>query len=192
MNIGVIDFLNQFDAVTPQDIQLLMSQATTVNFNKKEIITEIGEKENHIGLITKGLVRKYFFKGNEEVITHIAKEGQIISSSASFFSGKPSAYRLETMEPTTILRVCKSCLNDLFASDKKWEKVGRLIASHYLVLQEYRLMDNIRYSTRERFIKFMNENPDLIQRVPQKYLASYLNIKPETFSRLKQLMYENS
>ena len=49
-------------------------------------------------------------------------------------------------------------------------------------------MDNIRFSTRERFVKFMNENTDLIQRVPQKYLASYLNIKPETFSRLKHLM----
>jgi hypothetical protein len=49
-------------------------------------------------------------------------------------------------------------------------------------------MDNIRYTTKERFISFMQQNPDLVLRVPQKYLASYLEIQPETFSRLKHLM----
>ena len=59
----------------------------------------------------------------------------------------------------------------------------------FLLEKEYLLLDSIRYTPRERFLHFMKEQPDLLQRVPQKYLASYLDIKPETFSRLKHLMY---
>jgi hypothetical protein len=53
-------------------------------------------------------------------------------------------------------------------------------------------LECIRYSTKERFLRFMSDNPELFQRVPQKYLASYLNIKPETFSRLKHLLRRKS
>ncbi|HEY5771022.1 MAG TPA: Crp/Fnr family transcriptional regulator, partial [Chitinophagaceae bacterium] len=76
----------------------------------------------------------------------------------------------------------------LFLTDKKWEKFGRRIITAFFLQLEYQILDNIRYSTKERFINFMKHNPELVQRVPQKYLASYLEIQPETFSRLKHLM----
>ena len=95
---------------------------------------------------------------------------------------------METLEPTTAFAISKQKVEEMYRSSKKWEKLGRIMTMQYFLVQEMRLMDNIRYSTRERFVKFMKENTDLIQRVPQKYLASYLNIKPETFSRLKHLM----
>ena len=59
---------------------------------------------------------------------------------------------------------------------------------HFFLQVEYQILDNIRYTTKERFVNFMKQNPELVLRVPQKYLASYLEIQPETFSRLKHLM----
>jgi len=66
--------------------------------------------------------------------------------------------------------------------------MSRLIITELFLQKEYWELERIRYTTKERFVRFMAENPDLFQRVPQKYLASYLNIKPETFSRLKHLL----
>jgi CRP-like cAMP-binding protein len=185
MNEGLLVFLNRFITVSPQDVGELMGQMEVRNYDKKVKLTDIGETEQHMYFILNGLARKFFYKGKNEVITHIVKEGGIISSSASFITGTPSKYVVETMEPTSVLVITRQKLEDLFSNGKKWEKIVRILTAHYFIIHELRQLDNIRYSTRERFVKFMNENPDLVRRVPQKHLASFLNIKPETFSRIK-------
>jgi CRP-like cAMP-binding protein len=184
----LLTFLNQFIKISPEEFAELIAWTEPRQFEKKTILTRPGEVEEHMYFITTGLVRKYFLKKDQEIITHIVKEGGILGSGESFLTGEPSRYFVETLEPTTALAISRQKLEEMYGSSKKWEKLGRVITMQYFLVQEIRLMDNIRFSTRERFVKFMKENTDLIQRVPQKYLASYLNIKPETFSRLKHLM----
>ena len=111
-----------------------------------------------------------------------------MGSVISFLTGEPSRYKLETIEPFTALSKSKHELESLYSSHKKWEKFGRKLLTSFFLQTEYHNLDNIRYSTKERFVNFMKQNPDLVLRVPQKYLASYLEIQPETFSRLKHLM----
>ena len=184
----LLTFLNRFIKVSEEEFAQLITWAEPRQFEKKTILTKPGEVEEYMYFITSGLIRKYFLKKDQEIITHIVKEGGIIGSGESFLTGKPSRYFVETLEPTTAFAISRQKLEEMYGSSKKWEKLGRIMTTQYFLVQEMRLMDNIRYSTRERFVKFMKENTDLIQRVPQKYLASYLNIKPETFSRLKHLM----
>ena len=64
--------------------------------------------------------------------------------------------------------------------------MGRMILTHFLTTLERWEIDQIKLSTKERFLKYREVNEQLFERVPQKFLASYLNIQPETFSRLKQ------
>lgn len=184
----LLTFLNQFIKISPEEFAELIAWTEPRQFEKKTILTKPGEVEEHMYFITSGLVRKYFLKKDQEIITHIVKEGGILGSGESFLTGEPSRYFVETLEPTTAFAISRQKLEEMYGSSKKWEKLGRVITMQYFLVQEIRLMDNIRFSTRERFVKFMKDNTDLIQRVPQKYLASYLNIKPETFSRLKHLM----
>ena len=185
---NLLTFLNQFIKVSIEEFAELITWAEPRQFEKKTMLTRPGEVEECMYFITSGLIRKYFLKKDQEVITHIVKEGGIIGSGESFLTGKPSRYFVETLEPTTAFAISSKKLEEMYGSSKKWEKLGRIMTTQYFLVQEMRIMDNIRYSTRERFVKFMKENTDLLQRVPQKYLASYLNIKPETFSRLKHLM----
>ena len=184
----LLTFLNKFVKVSIEDFAELITWAEPRQFEKKAMLTKPGDVEEHMYFITSGLIRKYFLKRDQEIITHLVKEGGIIGSGESFLTGKPSKYFVETLEPTTAFAISREKLEDMYRSSKKWEKLGRIMTTQYFLVQEMRIMDNIRYSTRERFVKFMKENTDLLQRVPQKYLASYLNIKPETFSRLKHLM----
>lgn len=184
----VREFIERHIELSDEEFNLLASRLHLKNFDKRTKLVEIGEVSNQVYFVIKGISRRYFYRGKQEVITHLVKEGGIMGSIISFLTGQPSRYILETIEPVTAFAISKQDLEELYASDKKWEKFGRRIITAFFLQTEYRNIDNIRYSTRERFVRFMKENPDLIMRVPQKYLASYLEIQPETFSRLKHLM----
>lgn len=188
MLANVRGFINQHIELTDEDFQTLASKLRPVKFDKKTKVVDIGEIATTIYFVLQGITRRYFYRGKQEVITHLVKENGIMGSVISFLTGEPSRYILETIEPVTALAISKADLEGLFLSDKKWEKFGRKIITSFFLQIEYHNLDNIRFSTKERFINFMRQNPDLVLRVPQKYLASYLQIQPETFSRLKHLM----
>lgn len=183
-------YLNQYVSFTDEELSLLMNKLEHLSFRKRELLTNIGETENYLYFIEKGLVKRCFLKGEEVIVSHIVKEGGVIGSTASFFSRQPSRYMVEALEPTSVYRISYENLQDLYNQNKKWEKAGRLITAGYLIQQEQLIYDTSCLTVRQRFVKFMKENPDLVLRVPQKLLASYLNIKQETFSRLKHLMNE--
>lgn len=184
---GFQEYLGRFVALTAEENDSLGELMEVRTFDRKARITDTGEIESYFNYIVKGLVRKYFYRGKEQVIKEIAKEGNLVSSSVSFLTGKPSKYIIETIEPSVLVSISRENLNHLFESGIKWERGGRLLMETLLLEKEYWLLDRTRYSPRERFLRFLREQPDLLQRVPQKYLASYLDIKPETFSRLKHL-----
>jgi CRP-like cAMP-binding protein len=184
----VRQFINRHIELSDEEFETLESKLHLVNFDKKTKLVNIGDVATNIYFVLKGITRRYFYRGKQEIITHLVKEGGLMGSVISFLTGEPSRYVLETIEPVTAYSISKKDLDELFAMDKKWEKFGRKILTTFFLQVEYHNIDMIRYSTRERFINFMKEYPDLVLRVPQKYLASYLEIQPETFSRLKHLM----
>lgn len=181
-------FISKHIELTEEEFQKLASKLYPVSFEKKTKLVEIGEVSTVFYFVLKGISRRYFYRGKQEVITHIIKEGGMMGSVISFMTGEPSRYALETLEPVTALALSKKDLDELFDSDKRWDKFGRKIITAFFLQTENQILDNIRYTTKERFVNFMKQNPDLVMRVPQKYLASYLEIQPETFSRLKHLM----
>lgn len=185
-------YLERFILLTSEDLDLLGELMEVRRYDKKVHLIEEGETEQYVHFVVTGLIRKFFFKGKEEVITQLAREGDLVNSSVSLLTGQPSYYTIETIESTTVLSISKENLERLYETDKKWERMGRLVMSELFMSRESWELDKIRYSTRERFVKFMAENPELLQRVPQKFLASYLNIKPETFSRLKHLLQKKA
>ena len=181
-------YLSKYVELTPGEFSTLESLFEIRNYDKKIKLIDIGEDEKYLNFVVKGLVRKYFYKGKEEIITQIAKEGDLISSSVSFLSGTPSTYVVDTIEPTVFVSLSKQAVEELYSIHPKWQRAGRLIITDLLIQKEYWELDRMKYTTKERFIRFLTSNADLFQRVPQKYLASYLNIQPETFSRLKHFL----
>ena len=181
-------YMSKYVEISAEEFSNLELLLEARNYDKKVKLIDIGEHENYLNFVVKGLARKYFYKGRQEVITQIAKEGEVISSSVSFLSNSPSSYVVDTIEPTIFLSLSKQSLEQLYLSHHKWQRAGRLITTDSLIQQENWELDRLKYTTKERFIRFVTANADLFQRVPQKYLASYLNIQPETFSRLKHFL----
>jgi CRP-like cAMP-binding protein len=181
-------YIDQFIDLPAEELEALINSIEVRSVDKKVRLTDISETEKYLYFVIKGLARKFFYKGKEEIITQIAKEGELISSSVSYFSGLPSGYVIETVEPTTFYSLHHDRAEQLYSKYPKLERLSRLIITELFLQKEVWELERIRFSTKERFLRFMTDNPELFQRVPQKYLASYLNIKPETFSRLKHLL----
>lgn len=186
------EYLGRFIELTDNEFAYLTNIAEIRTYDKKVRLIEKGEPEQYANFILKGLARKFFYKGEEEIITQLAKEGELISSSVSFLSGTPSLYVVETIEPTTFLSFSRENIEKLYEEDRKWQRLGRLIITDLFLQKETWDLERILYSTQDRFVRFLSTNSNLFQRVPQKYLASYLNIQPETFSRLKHLLRTRS
>ena len=188
-----LDFLNKFIPLSQDEYNELILPCIIIrNFEKKEIVTHTGEVEEYINFIDQGLVRKYYKKGNDEINTQISYEGHIIHSQESFHSRMPSEYTIETIEPCQMTSMTFECLERIYASSEKMQQLGRLVITTTMVLKDKWQSQLVKLTPRERFIRFVTKHPELMQRVPQKYLASYLNIKPETFSRFKHMVKEYS
>jgi len=181
-------YVSGYVALTDDEFNLLAGKIIVRNFDRRMQLLRVGETEQYMNFVVRGLVRMYFYKGRTELITNIAREGELVSSSASFLSGRASHYFIETLEPTTLLSVTRADLDAVYQQSVRIERLGRLLTTQFVMQKEEWEYECMRLDTRERFTRFMERNPDLVQRVPQKYLASYLNMKPETFSRLKSVV----
>lgn len=184
-----VKFLRQFVPLTDTEVKKeLLPIITTREFAKKQVISRAGEIENYMNFISKGLIRKYYKTGAEEHIVQISREGHLISAQESFYTRTPSEYFVEAIEASIVISLTFEDMERLFASSHSFERLGRLVTVHTMVLKDKWQTSLIMQSPRDRFLNFVENHQEVLQRVPQKYLASYLNIKPETFSRFKHLL----
>ena len=188
-----LDYLSKFVKITKDEFeQLLLPVIVIRKFEKKELITTAGEVENYFNFILKGMARKYYKKGCHEINTQISLEGHLLVSQESFHSRLPSEYFIESIGSTTVLSISHDDLEKVYASSHRMEHLARLLITYAMVLKDRWQIQLVKMTPRERFLNFVSRNPELMRRVPQKYLASYLNIKPETFSRFKHLLKEHT
>jgi CRP-like cAMP-binding protein len=187
------EFINKFVSFSNEEFDHYVTPIIKVRrYGKKEHLIKAGDVEHYFNFVIKGLIRKYYKKGSHEIITQISTEGQIILSQQSFLGRMPSEYYIETIEPSIVVSIKHEHLDELYNKSKKMEHLGRLVVTYMMVISDRWQMQMVKMTPRERFIKFVSRNPELMQRVPQKYLASYLHIKPETFSRFKHLLRNHS
>jgi CRP-like cAMP-binding protein len=183
------EYLKKFIPLSPEEYNRYLAPVIHIReFQKKELLTVAGEVEEYFNFITKGLIRKYYLREKEEVNTQISYEGHIIHSQESYHSRQPSEYFVEAIEPSTVVSIKYNDLESAYNQSHKIERLGRLVITFSMVIKDRWQMQMLKMNPRERFLYFVTNHPELIQKVPQKYLASYLNIKPETFSRFKHLL----
>lgn len=185
-------YFNRFLYLSKDEFNELMTYFEVRHFDKKQQIVKLGEIDNSFNIIMKGLARKYTMVGKKDVTLQLSIEGQVIHSEISFNTRTPSDVIVETIEPTIFLSINYDNLQKIYEVNPKTEKLGRLLITYLFIKKDYRDFSQLKKTTRERFMDYMLSHPDMLQRVPQKYIASYLNIKPETFSRLKHLMKDRS
>lgn len=177
-------FMPEFSAA---NLQALLQYCQVRKFPRKAKIVEEGEVDDYLNMVLSGLVRKYVRTGSKEQTLQLATEGHVVHSELSFLTRKPSQAVLETLEPTLLLSLRFDKMEEALEHFPQGERMGRLMLTAMYIKKDERRYARASKTVRELFLDYVAHHPHMLQRVPQKYLASYLNIKPETFSRLKHL-----
>ena len=178
-----------FDQInfTEEENKLLNKFVKIRVFGKREKILSQGEVEKHFNFIHKGLVRKYYiFENVHEINIQFATEGNIICSSFSYFSGKPSDHFVEAVETVVLLSIEIKDMDFIMSQGDRFTRLGKLLMTQLFLYNEERERDLLIPDAEMRIKYFLTSKPELARRLQQTYIASYLNVKPETFSRLKK------
>lgn len=183
-----VEYFNRFARLSPAEVQALSVYCEFRQFEKRTIIIKEGEIDDYLSLVVEGLVMKYIRVRRNEPIIQLATEGHLICAEISFLTRGPAQVYIETLEPTVLISMRFDKMQEALEHFPKGEELGRKMLESMYVRKDERKFNWMMMNTRERFLDYVSKHPHMLQRVPQKYLASYLNIKPETFSRLKHLV----
>lgn len=152
---------------------------------KKMHLLKEGQVCNYIYFIQQGLVRSYYIRDANEVNCWFMKEGDIIISVDSFYKKKPSLEYIQAIEDTTVYFIHYDELQLLYKRFMEFNVVGRVLTEKYYQLSEERLLSMRKQKASERYEFLVAHHPAIVERVPKKFIASYLGITVETLGRIK-------
>ena len=183
---SILENIAKHVSLTPEEETLFLSKTETKQFKTKTILLNSGEIAKHTYFVNSGILRSFNINDNIiEHVLHFACEGWWIGDMYSYISGKPGNLFLEVLEDAEVVIITKENHQELYQEIPKLERFFRILAENSLVSHQERLMDNLSLTAEERFEKFCSKYPTLIQKVPQKHLASYIGVTPEFFSKMK-------
>lgn len=180
------NYIENFTEINDEDWKFFSSKLQKKSYPKKSIITEIGETENHISFIQKGIVRLLIPKKEEEITFGFSFENEFISAYDSFLIQKPSQYQLETLADTCLLSITYSDLQKVYLQTKIGNLIGRLVAERLFILKSNRALSLLNDSAEKRYLNLFTERPNLIKEIPLKYIASYIGVTPQSLSRIRK------
>lgn len=184
----MIDLINILNSIHPLSYGLKEHLATVLEektIAKKGYLLKAGQVCTTICFIKKGLVRCFYNKDNTEVSNWFMKEGDVIISVESFFKQLPSYESIQVLEDCVMYYISYNELQFMYKNFVEFNFIGRVLTEKYYSLCEQRLFSLRMQRASERYQYLIEHYPELIERVPSKYIASYLSISEGTLSRIR-------
>lgn len=188
-------FYNFISKLLPEhgiDFVRLDPQIRTRKLDKGEYLLREGEVCTYIGFIIKGCFRIFVIKEDKEITFDFFVENRAIADYESYFCKRPTQFYFQAIEPSEILILNDACLHLLFEEAENGQRLQRIVVENLFFRFRDKLLSLYLDKPEERYRKLLQTEPNLLQRVPQYYLASYLGIEPESLSRLKRRILSRS
>ncbi len=182
----LFETIEKLISLNSQEKDILMDSFSFRQVPKKFKLAEEGKVAKEIYFVNKGLLRLYYSKEGEEITGFIFREGLFASSYDSFLREVPSSQTLETLEESELLAISKIDLELLYQKMPAMNVLTRKVAEQRFINAQLILSSFILDSPEERYRKFAIDNKDLLNRVPQHYIASFLGITPVSLSRIRK------
>lgn len=167
------------------DKKIFGELSDVVRFKKKEIILKEGKVENYISYNIKGAVVMLINQNGTAICNSFSIENSYFSSYHSFLTRQPSKFNIIAIEETIIERITYSNIQAAYDISAEHQKNGRLIAEKLYIEESQRTLSLISETAEQRYFNLLKSKPDVLQRIPLKYLASYIGITPVSLSRLR-------
>jgi CRP-like cAMP-binding protein len=185
----LLKFLNAVYPLSPDLIEYLDLKLQVRQITKKQFLLKAGHISRTICFIKSGMFRCFYSQNSIEVSSWFMKEGDVIISVESFFTQKESKESIQALEDCEVYCIDYNELQYIYRNFSEFNFIARVLTEHYYTLSEQRLYSIRMLRAPERYSNLMENHSELIQRVPSKYIASYLGVTEETLSRIRSKRY---
>lgn len=180
-------YFNKWSAITKEEEATILSAFEPVTIKKRKDLLVSGQTCNYLYFITQGCLRSFYInsKGIEHIY-QIRMDNSWISDLESFFSQSPAKYNIEAIEDSNMLRISHEQFEQLLIKIPRLERYFRILFQKAYINALNRLNATMWETAMDRYNEMLKENPEIFQRVPLVYIASYLGITPESLSRIRR------
>ena len=179
------ELARKYSTMTHYELDILESVLIPRKYAKGEMVLSEGEICTSIIYIDKGLLRQFYLKNGKEVTEYLAVEGSIMMSIESLFKEVPSVQQIEAIEPTIVYELPKKRLEEVALHNVNIQILYRKILEESLIVSQVHA-DLVRFESAEnRYRRMCKISPQIALRAPLLFIASYLQMTPETLSRVR-------
>lgn len=180
-------YIRKWSDITREDEGVILSAFEPVVIKKRKDLLVAGQVCDYLYFVTKGCLRSFYIdsKGTEHIY-QIRMDNNWISDLESFSSQRPSKYNIEALEDSQLLRISYQRMEKLYKEIPKLERYFRILFQKAYVNALSRLNATMWETAVDRYNNMLVEHPEVFQRVPLVYIASYLGITPESLSRIRK------
>ena len=179
------ELARKYSTMTHSELDVLESILEPIKYGKGEKILVEGEVCKNISYIEKGLVRQFYFKNDKEVTEHLGVDHSIFMCIESLFKEEPTHLQVQAIEPTLLYALPKARLEEVALHNVNIQILYRKILEESLIISQVHA-DLLRFeSAQSRYKRMCKMSPQVVLRAPLVYIASYLQMTPETLSRVR-------
>tara|TARA_R110002049_G_scaffold14886_6_gene61955 strand:- start:2774 stop:3352 length:579 start_codon:yes stop_codon:yes gene_type:complete len=186
MKNTLVEMMSSFIDLSSEEKQGILNAFPIKTFLKDTDLLKEGQIAKDAFAVIKGCIRKYSVEDGEEVTTEFYTECQSAVNFDSMANGKPSKYYFTCTEDTTVAILNSEKENALYKKFPRFGEVCRVEMEKMLGTSQENLSTFKNATPTKRYLNVLENRPDLLQRVPQYQLASYIGVKPETLSRIRR------
>ncbi|MDC6390556.1 Crp/Fnr family transcriptional regulator [Maribacter sp. PR1] len=186
MNNNLSSYIKRYIELTEEENELFQSFLKNTVLKKGDFLLKAGQTCTAKYFVVKGCVRLYYIdgKGNEQII-HFGLDNWWITEYDSLINKNPSNIYIQAIEDTLLLTLNQTSFEKLTLEIPKINTLFRIIMEKTFIASQRRLEYMLSYSGKELYQKFVSQNPEFLQRVPQYVIASYLGMTPEFYSKIR-------
>lgn len=190
MKSEIQHYLNSYRKIVPElsdeELEFVKSNINILELKKKEIYIHEGEIQKSIGFIFSGLIRSYFVDTNGKEITNaFFAENQFATDYLAFIKQHKTKYNFKCLEDCLVISIPYKTVKTAYETYSNFASFGRKVAEWALETRTNKYESFLFENAEERYLRFLNENKTIANRVTLTQLASYLGIERQSLSRLR-------
>lgn len=175
-----------FSTLSDKDWAVFSSKLVRKEFSKKTVILKVGQRENYLSFIEKGIVRFYIPNEFDGLTFGFAFADNFVSAYDFFLTREPSNYQLETITESVLWSLTYEDLQQIYAETAIGNEIGRLAGEALFLKKAKRELSLLTNSAEQRYLNLFTEQPHLLQLIPLRYIASYIGVTPQALSRIRK------
>ncbi len=188
----IVKNITRWATLSDAEIEFFTARLTYRKVRRRQYLLQVGDVCRHYTFVSEGCLR--LFHGAEDGGEHIlqfAPEDYWVADLGSFWEETPTSLYLEALEPTEIWQISKADLTATFVTHPGFDRVFRVMMERAFIKLQQRVLQDISATAEEKYLAFVKSYPQLVNRLPQTQIASFIGITPEFLSKIRKHLSQN-